>query len=128
MNKKRGALLMDLVVSASLLTVVAYLVLTLLPGGALTLHEARQRAHALEMARGALEQLRAEPLTSLAPGTLRELPSRSWDGVVFHPAVSFSTVTGETADQIVAARCSVTWKDAVGEHAVEFGSYYIATP
>ena len=123
-----GVLLMDAVISSSLLALVAFFVLSLLPSGSLLLHQARFRGHALQWAQSLLESL-DRPTGSLPlPGQPLAAPTHPFDGVPFQAHLQVTPVAGEAPEKLVQASCTVAWSDALGQHQLTLGGYLAARP
>lgn len=115
-------LLMEAVVSSCLLGLVAFFALSLFPSSSLLLHQDRFRGHALEFAQSSLESLE-QVARPLPPVGSKLQPDHEFDGVVFHSRICLQSVAGEAPEQLLQARCQVSWKDALGNHQLELGNY-----
>ena len=118
---------MEAVVSSTLLAIVVYFVINLLPAASLLLHQARFRGHALEWARSLLEEL-DRPAAALPASGLRMVADHTFEGVVFETQLRISALAGESVEQLVQSQCSVHWKDALGDHQVRLGGYLASRP
>lgn len=110
---------MDVVVSVSLLFLVAFLVLNLFASSSLVLRHAQQRQIALEMARSRLEWLRGQPFASLTPG-VETLPGVVSDGVGF---AGECTLTTRHDGDILVAQCKIRWGSGVQLREVCYAGY-----
>ncbi|ODT60667.1 hypothetical protein ABS71_17190 [bacterium SCN 62-11] len=115
-------LLMDAVLSSSLLALVAFFVLTLLPSSSILLHQGRYRGHALQFAQALLENLDFP-----APGQLAA-PPHQYEGIAFTAGIEITPVAGESPEQLLQAHCAVHWRDALGDHQLELASYLAPKP
>jgi len=120
-------LLMEAVVSSTLLAIVVFFVINLLPAASVLLHQARFRGHALEWSRSLLEELDrpAAPVPALG---LRVVPDHTFEGVTFTTQLRLSALAGESADELIQTQCTVYWKDALGDHQVRLGGYLASPP
>lgn len=118
----RAVLLMEAVVSSSLLGLVLFFVLSLFPCSSLLLHQGRFRGHALQQAQASLEGLDQAGKALPSPGT-QNLPDSELDGVVFHSRLTLQAIAGEAPEELLQASCQVNWQDALGSHQLEAGCY-----
>lgn len=126
-NSLKGMLLMEAILSSSLLALVAFFVLTLLPTSSLLLHQGRFRGHAMQWAESVLENLEGPGRVLPAPGKLA-VPDHQFDGVLFRTSVEICALAGEAPEKLVQASCTVQWSDALGRHQTIFGGYLGGKP
>lgn len=122
-----GVLLMDAIVSSSLLALVVFFVLTLLPTGSMLLHQARYRGHALQWAQSTLENLE-RPEGPLPPIGPRAVAEHNFAGIAYHTTLEVTALAGESPDQLVQASCTVRWRDGLGNHQFQLGGYLARRP
>jgi len=118
-KRVRGAALMDVVVSVSLLFLVIFLVLNLFASSSMVLHHAQQRQAALEMARSRLEWLRGQPFSALKPG-VETLPPLICQGVEFRGEC---ILTPRHQGDILMAQCKIRWGSGPQRREVSYASY-----
>lgn len=115
---------MDAIVSSSLLALVAFFVLTLMPSSSILLHQARYRGHALQWAQSLLETLDHD---FPEPGRLAA-PDQNYEGILFTAALEVIPLAGESPQKLLQATCKVHWRDGLGDHQLELASYLAAHP
>lgn len=118
---RRGASLVELVLTISLLAVVFLLILNLVPSVIFGGVEARHRLQAGQIAGELLDTCAARPFTALQLGTYNPTnPGRlagylndvtTDDQVTFHPEVTISSVTGLDPKHLKRVRATVRWRE-----------------
>lgn len=121
----RGFSLMEVVLAASLLSLVFLFMLDIFPASLLGVHKGEHRLDASAQAEDILDACRASPFASLQPGSYTVGSPGGWpmaretlaDGTVLTPALAISTVPGFDPKRLLQLTVTVRWNQRrVAEH------------
>lgn len=114
--RKRGLSLIEVVLGASLLSLVFLFMINLFPASMLGVRKAEHRLEAAAHAEAILDACRARPFVDLAPGIYTAgnlgLEARTTeDGVVLEPTLIIEPVPGIPADRLVRLQLTIAWNE-----------------
>lgn len=129
--RPRGVSLVELIFTATLLSLVFLVLLSLLPSSLMSVRQGEHRLHANALAQAILDECASGPFADLevdrtylptSPGPLGQMLQRQQlrldDGTVFEPTLEVSGVPGIARTSLARVRITLTWKEKTSRPVV----------
>ncbi len=129
--KRSGVSLVELIFTATLLSLVFMVLLSLLPSSLMSIRQGEHRLHANALAQAILDECASGPFSYLeldrtylptSPGPLGQMLQRQMlrldDGTVFEPTLEVSGVPGFPRTSLAHVRLTLTWKEKTSRPVV----------
>lgn len=117
-----GFQLVEVIVAASVLFLMSFFLLNLLPTSQLAISKAERRLTAESIAYSLLEELRVAPFSSLITGAQQFEPERNGN-VTFLRMVEITEIEGTDPNLVKQVNARVTWEEQGISGSVEASTY-----